>query len=170
MGDLHTGEADSYRCYVRDRNGRPRSGDRACDGGIILRWNELCCADRMEARVSCIEGMLRQFGKRIEAEARGASKAVAVGIFVPGYQPQVWNVKTDDGSASLTLDAKGRVLVAGGTAPAPDVTIEADHRWAAAALNGDQKAMREHKHEAQVTTHTSVGKATWALFRGRLGF
>ena len=119
--------------------------------------------------MACIEGLLRQVAGQVQSEVQRALSGFE-GFFVRPYLPQTWNVKTETESAILTVDSSGRAQVSSGLAQSPDVTIEATHRLANAALSGDRRTAGLYANEASVTTHTSKGQAAWQFLRGRLGF
>jgi hypothetical protein len=117
--------------------------------------------------MSCIEESLRAAGRSFEPEIRSRLSGF-FGPILSAYLPQTWVFKTDQETASLSVDAAGKVTVAAGAAPHPDVTIEIPHDRLKAAL-------KERKREAvppgpiQVTPHSAKGKAAFDYLRGRLG-
>src|SRR2546428_9931592 len=119
------------------------------------------------ARMTCIERLLRQVAGQVEGEVQRALSGFE-GFFVSPYLPQTWNVKTESESVILMVDSSGRARVSSGSAQSPDVTIEATHRLANAALSGDRRTPGPYANEPPVTTPTPKGQATWQFLRGRI--
>jgi len=119
--------------------------------------------------MTCIEGLLWQQAGQIQVELQKALSGLG-GFVVRGYLPQIWTIKSDSESTTLTVDSNGNVRVTAGGASRPDVTIEASHRLASAALSGDMMAAELYRDEARVTTHTQKGATAWEFLRRRLGF
>ena len=119
--------------------------------------------------MTCIEGLLQQVAAQVEGEVQRALSGLG-GFLIRDYLPQTWTLKTETESVTLTVDSNGRAQVALGEAQRPDVTIEATHRLANAALSGDRRTAGLYAREASVTTHTPKGQAAWQFLRGRLGF
>ncbi len=119
--------------------------------------------------MTCIEGLLQQLTGEVEGQVQQALSGFW-GFVVRGYLPQVWTFTTETDSATLIVDSNGRARVSSGTARQPDVTVNASHRLAAAALGGDRRTAGLYGNEAHVTTRTQKGAAAWAFLRQRLGF
>ena len=117
--------------------------------------------------MSCVEEDLRTAGRDFEPEIRSRLSGF-LGAMIRHYLPQTWVFETEQGTASLTVDANGAVSVASGAAAHPDVTIEIPHDRLHAALS-------KRKREAvppgalKVTPHSAKGKAAFDYLRGRLG-
>ncbi|MGA9840189.1 MAG: hypothetical protein WBF81_03315 [Thermoplasmata archaeon] len=117
--------------------------------------------------MSCVEGLLRDAGKKFEPEIQSRLTGFLGGI-VRSYLPQAWVFRTDDGTATLLVDKDGHVSVVSGEAPHPDVTVEIPHDRLVAAL-------RTRKRESvppgplTVTPHTAKGRTAFDYLRGRIG-
>ena len=117
--------------------------------------------------MSCVEELLRTAGKGFEPEIKSRLSGFLGGI-LRQYLPQTWVFRTDDGTASLSVDGNGTVTVVSGAAAHPDVTIEIPHDRLRAALT-TRKRESVPPGPIQVTPHSAKGKAAFDYLRGRLG-
>lgn len=111
---------------------------------------------------------LREIAPGIEKELKGRL-ASFVGMFIVGYLPQTWSFATDAGSATLTVDKKGTVVVEAGTPANPDVTVEWGHDALIATLLRQKRAPAAGDPPLRVTPHTSKGKTAYDFLRSRFG-
>jgi hypothetical protein len=91
-----------------------------------------------------------------------------LGGFVKAYLPQTWVFQTEEGAASLVVDAMGRVAVEPGAAKAPDVTIEVGYERLRTGLLTRRKESTA-PGPLNVTPHTAKGRTAFDYLRGRLG-
>jgi hypothetical protein len=117
--------------------------------------------------MSCVEGLLRDAGRQFEPEIQNRLKGLFGGI-IRSYLPQVWVFETDDGIASLHVDAAGVVTVVAGASPHPDVTVKIPHARLVAALKTRNKDAVP-PGPLTVTPHTAKGKTAFDYLRSRLG-
>lgn len=117
--------------------------------------------------MSCIEELLRSAGRDAETRIRSQLSGFFGGM-VRHYLPQVWVFRTEEGSASLSVAADGKVSVASGEAAKPDVTIDIPHARLRAALTTRQRAAVP-PGPLNVTPHTAKGRVAFDYLRGRLG-
>ncbi len=111
--------------------------------------------------------LLDAAGRELEPEVQRRLTGLLGGI-VRAYLPQVWEFRTDQGTAALTVDPAGAVSVAEGSTAHPDVTIEIPFSLL-------KKALATRRREAippgpvHVTPHTAKGRAAFDYLRGRIG-
>lgn len=117
--------------------------------------------------MSCVEQLLAKTAVEVEPEVRRRLTGF-LGQFVRAYLPQTWVFETEDGVASLRVDADGHASALPGAAPQPDVTIAIRHDRLKAALERRSKTPPTPS-EYHVTTHTAKGKAAFDLLRPRIG-
>lgn len=117
--------------------------------------------------MSCIEGLLRNVARDAEPEVRSRLNGLFGGM-IRHYLPQVWVFRTEDGTASLRVDAAGAFSVVAGAASPADVTIEVGHDRLKAALTRRPPGSLP-PGPLTVTPHTAKGRAAFDLLRGRLG-
>lgn len=117
--------------------------------------------------MSCIADLLAAAAQDIEGQVRRQLDGPFGGV-IRAYLPQTWVFRTEDGAASLTVDAHGMAQVAAGAAPSPDVTIETSHARLEAAL---RTRRRESVPDGplKVTPHTEKGRTVFSFLRSRLG-
>ncbi len=111
---------------------------------------------------------LQEIAPGIEKELRSRLSTFA-GMFIVGYLPQAWAFVTEDGSATLSVDQRGTVIVRPGAPTAPDVTVEWGHDALIAALHRQRRAPLPSDPPLHVTPHTSKGKTAYEFLRGRFG-
>jgi hypothetical protein len=117
--------------------------------------------------MSCVERLLGNAARALEPEIQSRMKGF-LGGFLRAHLPQTWVFETEDGVASLTVDASGRASVGPGTGPNPDVTVTIPHDQLAAVLARPREA-RTPPRGVVVTPHTARGRAAFGYLRGRLG-
>ena len=117
--------------------------------------------------MSCIEALLAKTATRVEPEVQQRLRGF-LGQFIRAYLPQTWVFQTNDGTASLRVDANGHATAIAGAAADPDVTVEIAHDRLKAALEGTSKTPPPAS-EYKVTPHTKKGKAAFDLLRQRVG-
>lgn len=117
--------------------------------------------------MSCIEGLLRDAGRELEPRVRDQLRGF-FGSMVRQYLPQTWVFRTEDGTASLTVDATGAVAVAPGALTPADVTIEVGHERLRVALTTRSRSAVP-PGPLTVTPHTAKGRAAFGYLRDRIG-
>ena len=114
-----------------------------------------------------LRAALEKAARSIEPQVRSQLGGFFGGM-VRAYLPQTWVFRTEQETASLTVDRAGAVTVADGAAANPDVTIETVHDRLVAALETRSRA-KVPLGALTVTAHTSKGKTAFDYLRGRLG-
>jgi len=114
-----------------------------------------------------VEELLRTVGAEAERQVRSQLSGF-FGGFVREYLPQVWVFRTEEGSASLSVAADGKVAVTAGEAATPDVTIEIGYARLRAALTTRSRAAVP-PGPLTVTPHSTKGRVAFDYLRGRLG-
>ncbi len=114
-----------------------------------------------------LEALLRDAGRRVEPEIQRRLQGL-LGSFVRAYLPQAWVFRTDVGTATLLVDARGATSVVAEPPAHPDVTVEATFARLSAALREGRKGAPSSAG-VTVTTHTSKGKAAFDYLRERVG-
>jgi hypothetical protein len=117
--------------------------------------------------VTELTDLLGGAGRELEPEVRRRLGGLLGGI-VRAYLPQVWEFKTDSGTASLSVSISGAATVADGAATRPDVTIEIPFQLLQKALT-TRRADSVPPGSAHVTPHTTKGRAAFDYLRGRIG-
>lgn len=117
--------------------------------------------------MSCIEGLLASVAKDVETQVRPQMSGIFGGM-IRGYLPQTWVFTTEEGSASLTVDAEGHARAAAGALPKPDVTIETTHARLSAALT-TRRSDAVPPGPFKVTPHSEKGRTAFGFLRSRLG-
>jgi hypothetical protein len=117
--------------------------------------------------MSCVEGLLTSVARDVEPEIRNRLRGFFGGM-IRAYLPQTWVFRTEDGTASLHVDAAGTVTVSSGAANPADVTIEVGHERLRAALTTRRRDAVPPGPLA-VTPHTAKGRAAFGYLRDRIG-
>lgn len=111
---------------------------------------------------------LREIAPGIEKELK-ARLGTFAGMFIVGYLPQTWAFVTEAGSAALTVDKKGTVVVEEGAPANPDVTVKWGQSALVAALHRQPRTPVAGEPPLHVTPHTAKGKTAYDFLRGRFG-
>ena len=114
-----------------------------------------------------LEDLLEPVAKKAQKEVQSRLTGF-FGAMVRPYLPQTWVFVTEQGTASLHVDARGAVAVHPGAMRAPDVTVDVELARLRAALTGPHPPA-ERPQDLRVTTHSAKGKAAFGLLRERLG-
>ena len=117
--------------------------------------------------MSCLVALLSDAGKSVEGQLKSQLNGM-FGGFVRGYLPQRWVFVTDDGIATLGVDATGDVWAKAGADPTPDVVIETTHAKLSAALRTRGREALP-PGEVKVTPKTAKGRTAFDFVRSRLG-
>jgi hypothetical protein len=117
--------------------------------------------------MSCVEQVLAGVAFELETEVRRRLQGFFGGM-LRQYLPQVWVFRTEDGIASLRVDALGTVTVSPGAAAPADVTVEVGHDRLRRMLTTRASAPTEDG-PLNVTTHTAKGRVAFGYLRERLG-
>jgi hypothetical protein len=117
--------------------------------------------------VTELTDLLGTAGRELEPEVRRRLGGMLGGI-VRAYLPQVWEFRTDSGTASLSVSTSGAASVADGAATHPDVTIEIPLKLLHAALTS-RRTDSVPAGAAHVTPHTTKGRAAFDYLRSRIG-
>lgn len=117
--------------------------------------------------MSCVEELLKAAGRDVEPEVRNRLRGFFGGM-IRAYLPQTWVFRTEDGTASLHVDAQGSVTVSAGAASPADVTIEVGHDRLKAALTLRRRDALP-AGPTKVTPHTAKGQVVFGYLRDRLG-
>ena len=123
--------------------------------------------DALVGTMSCIEGLLTQVARDAEPEIQQRLRGLFGGM-IRAYLPQTWVFRTEDGIASMLVDAAGRISVQSGAAKPADVTIEVGHERLKAALT-TRRRDGVPPGPLTVTPHTAKGRTAFEYLRGRLG-
>ncbi len=117
--------------------------------------------------MTSVEALLASFARDAEPQVRQQLGGLFGGI-LRAYLPQTWVFRTEDGVATLRVDAAGKFsVVAGAVAPA-DVTVEVGHARLTAALT-TRRREAVPPGPLTVTPHTSKGRTAFEYLRGRIG-
>ncbi len=114
-----------------------------------------------------VEELLRGIAPDAEREIQQRLTGF-LGGFVRAYLPQTWEFRTEEGTASLAVDAAGHVTVQPGAAAAPDVTIEVGFERLRTGLTTRRKESTA-PGPLNVIPHTAKGRTAFDYLRGRLG-
>ena len=117
--------------------------------------------------MSRLHAALEDAARSIEPQVRSQLGGFFGGM-VRAYLPQRWVFRTEQETASLTVDRTGAVSVEDGAAADPDVTIVTTLERLTTALAQRSKA-RLPLGSVEVRTHTAKGKAAFDYLRGRFG-
>jgi hypothetical protein len=117
--------------------------------------------------MSDLEELLEKTARSFEGELRARLQGF-FGSIVRAYLPQLWEFRTDRGTASLTIDRDGRATVASGALPHPDVTVEVPLDRLRAALTQRNRGAPP-PGSLTVTPHTAKGRAAFDYLKGRIG-
>jgi len=117
----------------------------------------------METLRSILEGAGRDLEPQVHAQLDGF-----FGGMVRAYLPQLWVFRADGEVATLTVDRSGKVSVADGAAPSPDVTVDTSRARLSAALRNRSRGTVP-PGSLVVTPLTSKGRTAFDYLRGRLG-
>ncbi|HXY47390.1 MAG TPA: hypothetical protein VEK13_05805 [Thermoplasmata archaeon] len=117
--------------------------------------------------MSCVEALLRRVARDAEPEIQQRLHGLFGGM-IRAYLPQTWVFRTEDGTASFRVDSTGRIEVASGADPSPDVTIEIGHDRLKAALTSRRREAVP-PGSVTVTPRTAKGKVAFGYLRERIG-
>jgi hypothetical protein len=117
--------------------------------------------------MSCVEALLRRVAQDAEPEIQQRLHGLFGGM-IRAYLPQTWVFRTEDGVATLRVDAAGKFSVESGEATLADVTVEIGHARLKAALTTRRREAVPSGPLA-VTPHTAKGRTAFEYLRGRLG-
>ncbi len=124
-------------------------------------------APRFPGPVGATADLLAKLTPGVEAEVKSRLGGL-FGGFVRAYLPQTWVFRTDQDTATLTVDPQGNAHVAPTDHPSPDVTVQGPFAALRAAVEsrGRTAAPRD---AVQVTPHTAKGRAAFDYLRPRFG-
>ncbi|HEY6238189.1 MAG TPA: hypothetical protein VIZ68_03265, partial [Thermoplasmata archaeon] len=88
--------------------------------------------------MSCTVELLAVVARDVEGQVRSQLQGM-FGPMIRSYLPQTWVFTTEEGSASLTVDAEGRATATPGALPNADVTVVTSHARLEAALRTRRK-------------------------------
>ena len=74
---------------------------------------------------------------------------------------------TEEGTVSLSVDKKGKVIALSGAVDSPDVTIETSHARLKAAFETRDRS-KVPPGPLTVTPHTAKGRTAFDFLRGRI--
>lgn len=134
-----------------------------------LTLDSLSRAASWPAPMACIQGLLGQLAGQVEGRVKPALSGLT-GMFVRGYLPQAWVVKTENETVTFHVDTAGNARAVTGLPRQPDVTIQGSHRAISAALQQDRATAAQYANELRVSTHTNKGATAWGFLRKELGF
>jgi len=117
--------------------------------------------------MASLRAALDEVARSIEPQVRSQLGGFFGGM-VRAYLPQTWVFRTEQETASLTVDRAGTVSVVDGAAVNPDVTIETTLERLATALSQRSRA-RPPPGSVRVSTHTPKGRTAFDYLRGRFG-
>lgn len=111
-----------------------------------------------------VEALLASVARDAEPQLQQQLRGL-LGGFVRAYLPQTWVFRTEEGVATLHVDAAGKFSVLADAVAPADVTVEIGHARLAAAISTRRRA----EGTLTVTPHTSKGRTAFEYLRGRLG-
>ncbi|MCI4335775.1 MAG: hypothetical protein L3K17_01060 [Thermoplasmata archaeon] len=111
--------------------------------------------------------LLTDAGQGVEAQIKPQLTGF-FGAVIRSYLPQRWVFQTEEGAATLNVDAHGAVTVLAGAQPQPDVTVRIGHAKLAAALT-HRRAGGLPPGPVDVKAHTPKGQTAFDFARRRLG-
>ena len=114
-----------------------------------------------------LRSILESAGRDLEPQVRSQLDGFFGGM-VRAYLPQTWVFRADGEVAALTVDRSGKVSVADGDAPNPDVTVETTRARLSAALRSRSRGTVP-PGSLVVTPLTAKGRTAFDYLRGRLG-
>jgi hypothetical protein len=114
-----------------------------------------------------VEELLAQRAPEIEAEVQRRLTGLFGGM-LRAYLPQTWVFRTEEGTASIRVDAAGKATVTNGAAEGADVTVAVGHAKLEAALTSGSRGAAA-PGPVHVETHTAKGRAAFSFLRDRFG-
>ncbi len=103
----------------------------------------------------------------VEAEVKSRLGGL-FGGFVRAYLPQTWVFRTDQDTATFSVDAQGNARVVPADHPSPDVTVQGPFAALRDALTS-RGQRRPAPGVVRVTPHTVKGRAAFDYLRPRFG-
>ena len=117
--------------------------------------------------MSCTATTLADLCPTVEAQLKPQLSGL-FGGFVRAYLPQHWLFRTEQDSATLTVDPNGRATASAVPHPSPDVTVELPHGELRALVAGGGRR-RPAPGSIKATAHTPKGRAALGYLGPRLG-